>query len=132
MNWTQLLGPAAIAVGAYVAAEAAGKSRGSRSAIFKKVGVALALLAGLSMLVALIQFGWVTSPPGWLAAAAASWLLVQGVVAARDLSDGQPDRGCRIAMLVLPLLLVMGGAWLVNTVPDIAQRGGTEVTSRVK
>ncbi len=131
MNWTQFLGPGAIAIGAYLAAEAAGKARGSRSGVFKKVGVALALLAGLSALVALVQFGWVTSPPGWLAASAAAALLVQGVVAARDLSDGQPDRGCRVAVLALPLLLVLGGAWLANTVPDLAKRGTDQVTSRM-
>ncbi len=131
MNWTQFLGPGALAVGAYLAAEAAGKSRGSRSGVFKKVGVGLSLLAGLSALVALVQFGWVTSPPGWLAAVAASTLLVQGVVAARDLSDGQPDRGCRLAVLALPLLLVVGGAWLADTVPDLAKRGTDQVTSRM-
>lgn len=131
MNWTQFIAPGAVAVGAYLAAEAAGKSRGSRSGVFKKIGVALSLLAGLSSLVALIQFGWVTSPPGWLAASAAAALLVQGVVAARDLADGQPDRGCRVAMLLLPLLLVLGGAWTVNNVPDLAKQGTDQVTSRM-
>lgn len=128
MNWTQFLAPGVIAVGAYLAAEAAGKSTGKQSRTFKKVGVALSLLAGLSLLVAFVQFGWVTSPPGWMAAAAAAALLFQGVVAARDLSDGQPDRGCRVAMLVLPLLLVMGGGWLVTNVPSIAQQGTDRVT----
>ncbi len=128
MNWTQFLAPGAVAIGAYLAAEAAGKSTGKQSKTFKKVGVALSLLAGLALLVAFVQFDWVTSPPGWLAAMAGGALLLQAVVAARDLADGQPDRGCRIAMLVLPMLLVVGGAWLASTVPDIAQQGGEQVT----
>ncbi len=131
MNWTQLIAPMCIAVGAYAAGEAAGASRGKRAGIFKKVGVALAAIAGLSLLVALVQFGWVTSPPGWMAAAAAGTLLLQGVIAARDLSDGQPDRGCRIAVLVLPLLLVMGGAWLTDQLPSMVEQGTDQVTSRM-
>lgn len=131
MNWTQLIGPIAIAAGAYAAGEAAGQARGSRAGIFKKIGVALALIAGLALLVALVQFGWVTSPPGWMAAAAAGALMLQGVVAARDLSDGQPDRGCRVAMLVLPLLLVMGGAWLTDQLPSMVEQGTDQVTSRM-
>ncbi len=131
MNWTQLIAPMAIAVGAYAAGEAAGKARGKRAGIFKKLGVALALVAGLALLVALVQFGWVTSPPGWLAASAAGYLILQGVIAARDLSDGEPDRGCRIAMLVLPLLLVMGGAWLTDQLPTMVEQGTDQVTSRM-
>lgn len=129
MNWTQLLAPGAIAIGAYLAAEAAGKSRGSRANLFKKVGVGLALLAGLCALVALVQFGWVTSPPGWLAACAAGYLIFQAVVAARDMADGQPDRGCRIAVLVLPVLLVMGGGWAATNIPAMAERGFSAVTA---
>ncbi len=131
MNWTQFLAPGVIAIGAYLAAEAAGKSTGKQSKTFKKVAVGLSLLGGLALLVAFVQFGWVTSPPGWLAGVAGGALLLQGVVAARDLSDGSPDRGCRIAVFVLPLLLVMGGGWLVSTVPDVAQQGTDRVTQTV-
>ncbi len=132
MNWAQLLAPAAVAAGAYMAGEAAGQARGRRAGIFKKIGVGLALVAGLSLLVALVQFGWVTNPPGWLSASAAGVLLVQAVVAARDLlSDGDPDRGCRIAMLVLPVLLVIGGAWLLNELPTLVGDGAGQVSSRM-
>lgn len=129
MNWSSFLVSAAVVGGFYMAAEAAGKSRGKQANVFKRVAVGLALVAGLALVVGAVQFDFVTSPPGWLAAMAAAALIFQLVVAARDLADGQPDRGCRIAMLMLPLLLVVGGAWLMTNVPRIVQQGGDHIST---
>jgi hypothetical protein len=132
MNWSLILIPGVIAAGAYASAEALGQARGRRAKGFKNAAVLMSLVAGLALVVAATQFGWVTSPPGWLAACAGAVLLVQAAVAARDMAtDGEPDRGCRTAVLMLPLLLVMGGSWLLDNVPRTAQSGFDKVTSRM-
>lgn len=132
IDWGLLLGPLALAVGAYLASEALGAGRGKRGKHLKNAAVLVSLGAGLSVLVALSQFGWVRNPPTWLAVITGAALLWQAAVALRDLlSDGEPDRQCRIAALLIPLLLFMGGAWLVDNAVSIPKQGTEQIQDGV-
>lgn len=116
-----------LVVGLVAAAERLGKARGPKADAFKKAAVALAAAAGFVLLGA--TWGWVASPTGILAAAAGAGLMMALAVVIVDLADGQPDRGCRIAALLLPILLVAGGAWLFQSISRAVPDGISKVTT---
>lgn len=130
MDWMELLGAVAIGGGAFLGAEALGSSRGKHKQPLKMAAAVLALCAGLVLLGGLWQFGWVRNPPTAIAILAAGALLFQGARAVKDLLDGEPDRQARIAVLILPLILVMGLGWLKTNAVDMGKDGADHVTNQ--
>lgn len=104
------------------------KSAGKHTKVTKPVGVALALIAGLGMLVA-VAGSWM-SGKGWGVVGVAG-IIIAGTIAGVDVAlDKKPDKPAFWAAFALPLLLVLG----VAHIPDVTNqvnKGGNEVVSQI-